>query len=199
MNTFLALGDSYTIGEAVSEEGRWPVQLVNRLRQEEIAIAEPEIIATTGWTTDELQTAIDEEKPAADYDLVSLLIGVNNQYRGYSFDAFRKEFEQLLQQAIQFSGNRPAHVLVVAIPDYSVTPFAAEKDKQEIAEELKQYNQYKQQLAEKYGVPFFNIFPDSQLAAQDVTLIAEDGLHPSASMYSLWVNRIAPYVVNLLK
>lgn len=198
MYTFLALGDSYTIGEAVSEQGRWPAQLVNRLREEGISVDDPKIIATTGWTTGELQAAIEKEKPAAGFDLVSLLIGVNNQYRGYSFDNFKKEFEQLLQQAILFADGKTSHVVVIAIPDYSVTPFAADKEPKKVREELCYYNEFMQQTAESFEVPFFDIFPESQLAAKDPGLTAADGLHPSAVMYTLWVERLYPYVVNLL-
>ena len=198
MHTFLALGDSYTIGEAVSEQGRWPAQLVSRLRKEGVSVADPEIIATTGWTTDELKTAIEKEQPAAGFDLVSLLIGVNNQYRGYSFELFKKEFEQLLKQAICFAEGKPSHVVVIAIPDYSVTPFAAEKEPRKIREELCRYNEFMKETVKSLEVPFFDIFPDSQLAGKDPELTAEDGLHPSAKMYTLWVEQLFPYVVNLL-
>lgn len=198
-NTFLALGDSYTIGEAVKEEERWPVLLVRKLQKEGISIAEPEIIATTGWTTDELQAAIQKQGPLQNYDLVSLLIGVNNQYRGFPIENYRKEFNALLEQAIGFAAGKEERVVVLSIPDYGVTPFAADKNPEKIARELDEYNQLSREISEKRGVKWFDITPGSRLALKDDSLIAEDGLHPSGKMYRQWVDQILPYVVNLLR
>ncbi|WP_282298557.1 GDSL-type esterase/lipase family protein, partial [Stenotrophomonas sp. PS02289] len=122
---YLALGDSYTIGEGVAEQGRWPVQLSAALRAAGVDIADPQIIATTGWTTDELDAGIDAAAPQGPFDLVTLLIGVNNQYRGRSVDEYRTQFSALLQRALGFAGQRAQRVLVLAIPDWGVTPFAA--------------------------------------------------------------------------
>lgn len=199
MNKFLALGDSYTIGEAVAEAERWPVQLVKKLREAEIEIADPQIIATTGWTTDELRAAINEEKPEGPYELVSLLIGVNNQYRGYPQKTYRKEFKELLKQAISLAGDRPERVVVISIPDYGVTPFAAEKDPGRISWELDAYNELAREIADSLDVPFFDITPGSRLAAVDKELLASDGLHPSGKMYSQWAAAVFPYVVKQLK
>lgn len=199
MNKFLALGDSYTIGEAVAEAERWPVQLVEKLREAEIEIADPQIIATTGWTTDELQAAIAEEKPEGPYELVSLLIGVNNQYRGYPQKTYRKEFKQLLKQAILLAGDRPERVIVISIPDYGVTPFAADKDAGKISWELDAYNEVAREVADSLEVPFFDITPASRLAAVDKELVARDGLHPSGKMYTQWAGVVFPYVVKQLK
>jgi lysophospholipase L1-like esterase len=179
---YLALGDSYTIGEGVEEEDRWPVILAHHLK-----MAPPTIIAKTGWTTDELQAAIDKAKPDTNYDLVSLLIGVNNQYRGYNPEVYQKEFAALLQQAISFAGNDPNHVLVVSIPDYGVTPFAAEKNPRKISEEIDRYNAISKKITEAAGVQYFNITPISRKAARDESLMAADQLHPSGKMYRMWV------------
>lgn len=199
MQKFLALGDSYTIGEAVPEEDRWPVQLVNKLRNAGVQIADPQIIATTGWTTDELQAAIAKENPEGPYQLVSLLIGVNNQYRGYPLDTYKKEFKQLLSQALQFAGNKPSRVMVVSIPDYGVTPFAADKNPAKIASELEAYNSAARQIAESYQVPFIDITPASRLAKSDPALVAGDGLHPSGKMYTHWAETVFPHVLKQLK
>lgn len=195
----LALGDSYTIGEAVSKEERWPEQLAARLFADSIRI-EPEIIATTGWTTDELLNGIVSENPSGPYDLVSLLIGVNNQYRGYPIDQYEREFKQLLNKAIEFAGGNPYNVFVVSIPDYGVTPFAKEKglDSEKIAEELHRYNAIAEKIATLRDVRFINITPGSKDAANDPELIAEDGLHPSAKMYERWVDEMYQAVYSQL-
>lgn len=185
--TFLALGDSYTIGESVSEKERWPVQLSNRLLEDSIHLA-PKIIATTGWTTDELLHGIEIADMKEKFDLVSLLIGVNNQYRGYDEDQYEKEFKILLDKAISFANGNNHHVFVVSIPDYGVTPFAEEKDldKAKIAHELDSYNAIAQKIATLRDVSFINITPISRNDTEG--LVAEDGLHPSGEMYKLWVD-----------
>ncbi|WP_422361606.1 SGNH/GDSL hydrolase family protein [Reichenbachiella sp.] len=196
---YLALGDSYTIGEAVAADERWPHILQGRLVGDGIKVELPKIIATTGWTTDELQAAIDKEKPAKNYDLVSLLIGVNNQYRGYPIDQYKKEFESLLQQAIAFAQDRADRTFVLSIPDYGVTPFAAEKDPPKIARELDEYNAIAKRICDKYEVAFVDITPGSRRAASEPTLVAEDGLHPSGKMYKEWVDAAYPVVKPMLK
>lgn len=197
--TYLALGDSYTIGESVPKEDRWPVQLVDSLREKGYSIQDPNIIAKTGWTTYELIDTVQKADPATNYDLVTLLIGVNNQYRGYDISTFRKEFKILLEKAIAFADGQKNHVFVVSIPDYGVTPFGQQKNPRKIARELKQYNSISANIAEKQGVSFINITPISKRAESDSTLVAEDGLHPSGKMYQKWVSRILPNVISNLK
>jgi len=193
--TFLALGDSYTIGESVEESGRWPVQLAKLLHDDSILVASPKIIAQTGWTTDELKAAIEAEKITETYGLVSLLIGVNNQYRGearggYNPEGFRGEFAELLDMAIAFANQDKSRVFVVSIPDYGVTPFAADSDTAKISEEIDIYNGIKQEISLAKGNQYFDITPISREANTDASLVAADGLHPSAEMYKRWVNEV---------
>jgi lysophospholipase L1-like esterase len=195
---YLALGDSYTIGEAVDYDKNWPSQLTKRLAQEGIGVAELKVIATTGWTTDELADAIDKEDLQKKYDLVSLLIGVNNQYRNYDIKQYEEEFEFLVQKAILFADGKPARVFVVSIPDYGVTPFGKEKEPQTIDREIRRYNELSQAICEDYNIAFVDIFGISKNAADDPLLITDDDLHPSAEMYSLWVDEILPVVKKLL-
>lgn len=187
--SFLALGDSYTIGESVSSQERWPAQFVSRqsgLNSSKIDIT---YLAKTGWTSDELLLAIDTATLAKNYDYVSLLIGVNNQYRGYPMRQFQPEFEELLKYAIEKAGS-PDHVIVLTIPDYGVTPFGQTKDPHKIDEELKQYNEFIIEKSKSYKVAVVDIFPRSKEASQDSSLVADDGLHPSGKMYSQWVDQI---------
>lgn len=188
--TYLALGDSYTIGESVEEALRWPVQLVGQLNRNGFHYAEPQIIARTGWTTDELKEAIGNTETREEYDMVSLLIGVNNQYRGYDFDQYETEFVGLLEQAISFAGGDASKVFVVSIPDYGVTPFGRRGNPEKIARELDQYNTYALAQAEERGVRFYNITPISREAADNEGLIASDNLHPSGEMYTRWVEEV---------
>ncbi len=194
--TFLALGDSYTIGESVAADLRWPALLQKTLLAKGIPLGSPTILAKTGWTTDELQTAMDQFKFNPTYDLVSLLIGVNNQYRGRSADQYRKEFTSLLSQAITLSGNRPAHVLVVSIPDWGVTPFAEGRDRAKIAREIDQFNQVNREEAQRAGVLYLDITDISRQPRPE--FIASDGLHPSGLMYQAWVDRLVQQYPNLL-
>lgn len=182
---FLALGDSYTIGESVTEAERWPNQLADRLKAEGLAV-EVTIIARTGWTTDELDAAIDQANPQGPYELVSLLIGVNNQYRGRDADEYRLEFRQLLERAITFAGGEPGRVIVLSIPDWGVTPFASGRDRAQIAQEIDTYNAINKTEAEMAGVAYVDVTPVSRQATFDPDLIATDGLHPSGKMYAEW-------------
>ncbi|GAA5028680.1 lysophospholipase [Marivirga lumbricoides] len=192
--SYLALGDSYTIGELVKEESRWPVLLTEKLNQLGEKVKLEKIIATTGWTTDELLAAIKEDKDlgnATNFDLVSLLIGVNNQYRGYPIEQYKKEFEVLLKKAIELAGGSTGSVFVVSIPDYGITPFAEEKgiDNKKVTEELLQYNTIARQIALEHQVKFYDITPLSLKAVnQPKKYLAEDKLHPSATMYTEWVD-----------
>ena len=192
--SYLALGDSYSIGEGVEESGRWPMQLAARLRREGIAIADPRIIATTGWTTDELSAAMDAAEPLGEWDFVSLLIGVNNQYRGRSVDDYAGEFAALLQRAIALANARADRVLVLSIPDWGVTPFARDsgRDPQRIADELDACNAAAQELCAGFGVAFVDITGISRDGGDAPAMLAADGLHPSAAMYARWTEAALP-------
>jgi len=191
---FLALGDSYTIGESVAPEERWPVQLGALLRAEGLNVGDPTLIATTGWTTDELSAAIARAKPQGAFDLVSLLIGVNNQYRGGGQDEYREQFAALLQRAIGFAGGNPARVLVLSIPDWGVTPFAArlERDPAAVAADIDAFNAINRAETERPGAHYVDVTPFSREAAHDPSLLADDGLHPSGRMYAEWARLALP-------
>lgn len=186
---FLAIGDSYTIGESVPADERWPHQLVDALKKQGIVFKTPDIIATTGWRTDDLKRAIIEINPSTDYDLVSLLIGVNNQYQGKSVDSYAPEFEELLQMAIRFAGGDTSKVFVVSIPDYGYTPFGKPKQA-EISSAIDAFNDVNRKITEQYGIRYFYITDISRKGFDDPDLVAKDELHPSGKMYSLWVERI---------
>jgi lysophospholipase L1-like esterase len=188
--TYLALGDSYTIGERVAIPERYPVQLADTLKKSGFDISELKIIAKTGWTTDELAEAIDTAKTLNQYDLVTLLIGVNNQYRGRDLENYRAEFNQLLNRAIDFAGKDKHKVIVISIPDWSVTPFAADRDTAKIAKEIDQFNAVNFEETNKAGVTYVDVTAISRKAKNDTSLLANDGLHPSGKMYSLWVQEI---------
>jgi lysophospholipase L1-like esterase len=194
--TYLALGDSYTIGEAVEQELSFPYQLVRELKNQNIHVANPKIIAKTGWTTDELQTAIKEENLKQKFDIVTLLIGVNNQYRGNSPVTYRKEFKELLQTAISYASGIKEHVFVVSIPDWGVTPFGKNsgKDMQTIASEIDNFNAINKAETIALGISYTDITPASRIAATDLSLVATDGLHPSGKMYASWALEVAKEV-----
>ena len=186
---YLALGDSYTIGESVAEPERWPVHLAKTLREKGRSIAEPTIIATTGWRTDNLKDAIDKAQLKNEYDLVSLLIGVNNQYQGKSAEQYEIEFENLLKTAVQLAKGKKENVFVVSIPDYGYTPFGKPKQA-EISKALDNFNEINKRITEKAGIQYINITDISRQGIEQPDLIAADGLHPSGKMYTLWVGRI---------
>lgn len=188
--TYLALGDSYTIGESVAESERWPVQLAKEVSDNGVKVASPKIIARTGWTTDELKAGIAAANVNQTYDMVSLLIGVNNQYRGRDVEQFRGEFIGLLNQAVAFAGGDKNNVFVVSIPDWGVTPFAKSRDQQKIAKEIDAYNAVCKEEAEKRGIQYFDITPISREAVSNSALVAADGLHPSGEMYRRWVKEV---------
>ena len=197
---YLALGDSYTIGEGVAEDSRWPVQLARALRGEGIALEDPDIIATTGWTTDELDAAIDAAQPTDDHVLVSLLVGVNNQYRGRGVDEYRHEFSALLDRAIGFAGGRSNRVLVLSIPDWSVTRFGRDsgRDLAAIADELDAYNDVARDICATRGVAFVDITAVSRERGAEPAMLADDGLHPSAAMHAQWTRLALPVARRLL-
>ena len=195
---YLALGDSYTIGEGVREELRWPVQLAARLRERGIAVAEPAIIARTGWTTSELAAGIERAKPQGPFDLVSLLIGVNNQYRGLPLAEYRTEFRSLLQQAVNFAGGDASRVLVLSIPDWGVTPFAASRDRARIGAEIDQFNAINREETEQARARYVDVTPQSRSAAGKAEMFASDGLHPSGAMYAEWARIALPAATDAL-
>ncbi|MDQ3281403.1 MAG: SGNH/GDSL hydrolase family protein [Acidobacteriota bacterium] len=182
---YLALGDSYTIGESVPSSENFPHQLARALN-----LGEPQIIAKTGWTTDELNAAIDAANPQGPYELVTLLIGVNNQYRGRDAEQYRGEFAALLQRAIGFAGGDATNVVVVSIPDWGVTPFAEGRDRAKIAGEIDRYNAINREETQRAGARYVDITPTSRSGAAD--FFAGDGLHPSGSQYTAWVKLIEP-------
>lgn len=188
--SYLALGDSYTIGESVPAQDNFPNKTVQLLKTAGYDLKQAEIIAKTGWTTDELQDNINKHTFTAPYDFVSLLIGVNNQYRGRSVENYKPEFESLLKQAIKFAGGKPDHVIVLSIPDWGVTPFARERDVTLIAKQIDDYNAANKTISEAYKVHYIDITPGSREAANDLTLVAGDGLHPSAKEYVRWAQKV---------
>lgn len=196
--TYLALGDSYTIGEAVPEASRWGEQLVGLLRREGMAVASPRIIARTGWTTAELMQALEAEQVQETFDLVSLLIGVNNQYRGQSLEVYRAEFRQLLQMAIHFAKDQPHHVLVLSIPDWGVTPFAEGRDREHIAQEINRFNAVAEEEVQREAAAWVDITPVSRTAATNAAFIAPDQLHFSGDMYRKWAGLALPLVRQML-
>ncbi|MEO6364821.1 MAG: SGNH/GDSL hydrolase family protein [Luteimonas sp.] len=200
MHRYLALGDSYSIGEGVAENDRWPMQLARGLRARGIALAEPRIIARTGWTTDELDAAIDAAEPLGEFDFVSLLIGVNNQYRGRDVDNYRVEFAALLERAIGFSGGRTERVLVLSIPDWGATRFGSGsgRDLGKVSRELDDYNAAAKSICAARGVAFVDITPVSRERGDETGMLAEDGLHPSSAMYAAWVQQALPVAAQLL-
>ena len=236
---FLALGDSYTIGEGVDPAGRWPVQLAHALRDEGVMLDDPTIVATTGWTTDELAAALDAfdagansgagtpvgaasaasslpsiepEKIAAEaaptgstagghsWDFVSLLIGVNNQYRGRGVDEYRDQFAALLARATAYAGGRAGRVLVLSIPDWGATPFAARegRDADRVAHELDAFNAAAREACERAGAAFVDITPLSRARGGEAAMLVDDGLHPSAAMYAQWAAQALPVARRML-
>lgn len=199
---YLALGDSYTIGESVPENERWSNQLAELLRaspQLDGRDVEVIIIARTGWTTAELWQGIEMRAIQPPYDMVSLLIGVNNQYRGYDINEYREQFRFLLEKAIEYAGDKPANVFVLSIPDWGVTPFAAGRDAAKIAQEIDSFNVVNREEAEKLGIAYVDVTPVSRQAANDPSLIAGDGLHPSGRMYAEWAKLTLPIALGILE
>lgn len=197
--SFLSLGDSYTIGESVGASARWSVQLAGLLREGGIDVANPDIIAKTGWTTAELQDAIRNSGNQKTYDLVSLLIGVNNQYRGQSQSRYRTEFRELLQTAIKFAGGKTSGVFVLSTPDWGASPFAQGRDRSSIANDIDAFNAIAQDECRKLGIAHVDITPLSRKASNDVSQFASDGLHYSAKQMRQWAETALPLAKDLLK
>jgi lysophospholipase L1-like esterase len=198
--SYLALGDSYTIGEGVDEADRWPTRLARSLRAGGIPLADPRIIATTGWTTGELSAAMEAAEPLGRWEFVSLLIGVNNQYRGCQLADYEREFGHLLERAIALAGDRGDRVLVLSIPDWGVTPFAAAsaREPQRIADELDAYNVAARDACAAHGVAFVDITGISRDSGGTPGMLAGDGLHPSAAMHARWAAAALPIANALL-
>ena len=186
---FLALGDSYTIGESVAEKDRWPEQLTQALWAKGKKVERPRIIGVTGWRTDQLKKAIEEAHLQNEYGLVSLLIGVNNQYQKKSVERYAPEFEELLHKAIELAGGMKENVFVVSIPDYGFTPFG-KPSQTEISKAIDQFNDVNRSITEKMGVRYIYITDLTREGLAKPEYVAGDGLNPSGKMYSLWVGRI---------
>jgi lysophospholipase L1-like esterase len=198
-STLLALGDSYTIGEGVAEEERWPMQLVQQLCAQQHAFVPPKIIAKTGWTTDELHAGIQEHQLAESYDWVTLLIGVNNQYRGRDLGEYREQFRQLLELAIEKANYNPKRVMVLSIPDWGVTPFATKQGREPelVAEQIDQFNQVNREETELLQAHYIDITRLTRdAAAEPDRFLVADQLHPSAEMYRDWATRAAAVIMN---
>jgi lysophospholipase L1-like esterase len=186
---FLALGDSYTIGESVTAAERWPAQLMDSLSARGLDYSDSKIIATTGWRTDNLAEAIQHSKIKTEYTLVSLLIGVNNFYQGKSIENYGREFEGLLKTAIKLAGGKKSRVFVLSIPDYGYTPFG-KKDQVAISKGIDAFNKINESVAQKLNVKYYNITDISRRGLAEPDLVAFDGLHPSGKMYTEWIDRI---------
>jgi len=196
---YLALGDSYTIGEAIPLNKSFPYQVVQLLRNEEYSFNAPEIIAKTGWTTDELQNDINNTILLSKYDFVTLLIGVNNQYRGGDAIEYKQQFEEILKKAIELVNGKKEHVIIVSIPDYSVTSYAKSMDAGKISREIEVFNGINKALSIQYKVQYVDITTGSKAAKNDISLIAQDGLHPSEKEYSKWAKKIVGVIISQLK
>ncbi len=192
--SYLALGDSYTIGESVPLHEGFPYQVVQRLRKKGLHFHAPEVVAKTGWTSFELADHILHTQLNEHYDFVSLLIGVNNQYRGLSVSDFTTDFEYLLKKAIYFAGNKPEKVIVLSIPDWGVTPFAAERDAATIAKEIDAFNKVCEDTVKKLGGHFIDITTQTRLAKNDESLLASDKLHYSAKSHAVWAEKVASMI-----
>ncbi len=196
--TWLALGDSYTIGQSVDIFDRFPDQTATLLRARGVNLPVPDYIATTGWTTTDLQNAINTRNPAP-HDVVSLLIGVNDQYQTHDTTGYRQRFTVLLEKSIQLARNKKQNVFVLSIPDYSVTPYAAGLDRPRIRMEIDWFNAINRSVTESYGITYLDITPSTREAETDPSLVAFDGLHPSALEYKKWAERLAPLVRPVLR
>lgn len=189
---FLALGDSYTVGEGVVGEETWPAILAGLLRSDGLGVAALQVVAATGWTTDELAAALTAAAPRGPFDLVSLLIGVNNQYRGLSLDDYRTGFHALLERAIRLAGGDPARVIVLSIPDWGATPFAAGRDRAAIAREIDAFNQSNREEADATGARYVDVTALSRELSGEHGMLTDDALHPSAAQYRRWAALVHP-------
>lgn len=196
---YLALGDSYTIGEGVDPTLRWPSQLAALLEREGVSVGDPVVVARTGWTTDELSVGIEEAGPMGPFGLVSLLIGVNNQYRGRGPGEYRAQFRSLLLRGVDLAGGNSGRVLVLSIPDWGATPFAAGRDREAIARQVDAFNEANLAESRNAGARYLDVTGISRQVAVDPTLVAEDGLHPSGAMYARWAREAMPLALEALQ
>ena len=194
----LSLGDSYTIGEGVTPAEAWPVQLADLARALGVSVPPPTVIARTGWTTDELASAVDIADPASSYDIVTLLIGVNDQFRGHGVGRYREKFRALLGRAVGFAGGRAGRVVVLSIPDWGVTPFAEGRDRDHISREIDSFNNANREEAARAGARYVDVTSASRRMSGDRELVASDGLHPSARMYAAWAQLVLPELLAAL-
>lgn len=197
--TYLALGDSYTIGEMVPAAENFPHQLVTMLNAQGLKVSEPIIIATTGWTTDELAAAIKERNVQYTFSFVTLLIGVNNQYRGRDLDNYKQEYTQLLDTAIRYANGHVNNVFVLSIPDWGVTPFAEGRDRAQIAKDIDAYNAACKDITLTHKCLYLDITDSTRKNGTTPAYLAEDGLHPSGKEYKIWAERLTPLVAKVLK
>jgi len=197
--SFLALGDSYTIGESVPIYESFPYQTVQLLRNKGMNVHAAEIIAKTGWTTDELMAGIERTTFEKSYDIVTLLIGVNNQYRGKDPSTYEQDFEKLLNKAIAFAGGNKQHVFVLSIPDWGATPFAASRDRVKIGSEIDLFNSINRKITERSGVSYISITEGSREATSNALLVAKDGLHPSGAEYGRWAKKLADDILQSIR
>jgi lysophospholipase L1-like esterase len=195
--TYLALGDSYTIGEGVEEPGRYPNQAVEILKSKGLIFEKPTIIAKTGWTTDELDQGIEAAGiEGKAYDLVTLLIGVNNQYRGRAVSDYETEFRKMLTKAIRFAKGNAKHVVVISIPDWGVTPFATDRgtDREKVAKEIDSYNAAKERISKELGVYYIDITEEYRKVGALPEMVVEDNLHPSDLVYKSWSEKLVKVI-----
>lgn len=197
--TYLALGDSYTIGESIELQNSFPYQTVQLLRKQGYDFTAPEIIAKTGWTAEELGNAISLYSFSPKYDFVSLLTGVNNQYRGQDIILYKEQFETLLKKALELVGGKKEHLFILSIPDYSTTPFARLKEVEKISKEIDEFNKLNRALSIQYKIPYIDINESSEPTKDQHDLVAADGLHPSAEAYAKWAKKLAEAIGKLVK
>ena len=196
---YLALGDSYTIGQGVLEEARFPMQVAAILSAKNIAVNKPAIIAQTGWPTASLLAAIEQVNPAPDNDIVTLLIGVNDQYQSHDTTGYRNKFTTSLEKAIQLAKGKPHRVFVLSIPDYSVTPFGMGAYASQTALEIDQFNSINKSVTLSYNVSYTDVTTISRAAKGNATMLAPDGLHPSGSQYRLWAEQVVIPITTQLR
>lgn len=194
---YLAIGDSYTIGEKVVPRDRWPNQLVKLLEVQGIN-ADVTIIARTGWTVQELWDGIQAKPPQGTYDMVSLLIGVNDQYRGYPVGGYREDFRFMLGKAIEYAGSDPKRVVVLSIPDWGFTPFAGTRDTETMSLQIDEFNAVNQEETGSAGAYYVDVTLISRMAMDDFELLASDHLHPSGKMYTMWTEKVLPVALKIL-
>jgi lysophospholipase L1-like esterase len=195
--TFLALGDSYTIGQSVPPGDRWPVQLAKKLRGAGIDISDPVIIARTGWTTGDLLAAIDRADLKSNFNLVTLMIGVNNEFQGRSEEEYRRQFRELLKRSIALAGGKASHVIVLSIPDWTATPFGAQYDVKRMSAEVDRFNAICREESAKTSAQYVDVTRTSREVKDNPDFVADDGLHPSGKQYAAWIKGIDVEAIGL--